>query len=358
MAQNITLLGASYSEVPAVTLPKTGGGTARFDDASITTATASDVASGKVFLASDGTITTGTASGGSAVIEALSVTQNGTYTAPTGVDGYSPVTVNVSGGGEDKLHERLLNTLSGIVSYSDVTIIPSYAFANCSRIEGVDFPNVTTIYTSAFANCSHIETANFPKADYIYTGAFWACKSLITASFPSATSISTSAFAYCSNLTEANFPVLKSVAAQGFAFCTNLETANFPSATTIASSAFSSCKYLIDISVPKVLYVSTNAFMMCSTLQTISLPSLSRMSSNVFNGCTKLESVYLLGSSVASGATNMFINTPIAVSTYLGYFGSIYVRTSLLASWQVKAQWSTYSARMVGLTDEQIAALG
>lgn len=64
MAQNITIMGASYSAVPAVTLPKTGGGTARFDDATVTTATASDVASGKVFLASDGTITTGTASGG------------------------------------------------------------------------------------------------------------------------------------------------------------------------------------------------------------------------------------------------------------------------------------------------------
>lgn len=32
MAQNITLLGASYSDVPAVDLPKTGGGTARFID--------------------------------------------------------------------------------------------------------------------------------------------------------------------------------------------------------------------------------------------------------------------------------------------------------------------------------------
>ena len=64
MAQNITIMGASYSDVPAVQLPKTGGGTARFDDASITTATASDVASGKVFLAADGAITTGTSSGG------------------------------------------------------------------------------------------------------------------------------------------------------------------------------------------------------------------------------------------------------------------------------------------------------
>ena len=34
MSQNITLLGASYADVPAVDLPKTGGGTARFVDES------------------------------------------------------------------------------------------------------------------------------------------------------------------------------------------------------------------------------------------------------------------------------------------------------------------------------------
>ena len=67
MAKNITLMGASYSDVPAVVLPQTGGGIARFDDASVTTATASDVAEGKVFLSADGTITTGSSSGGGGI---------------------------------------------------------------------------------------------------------------------------------------------------------------------------------------------------------------------------------------------------------------------------------------------------
>jgi len=134
MAQNISFMGASYADVPAVTLPKTGGGTAKFTDASIVTATPSDVASGKVFVDSNGETQTGTASGGSAVIEALTVTANGTYTAPSGVDGYSPVTVNVSGGG-------------GAVSESDVnfydqgTLVASHTKAEINAMSsGSDLP--------------------------------------------------------------------------------------------------------------------------------------------------------------------------------------------------------------------------
>ena len=63
MSQTVNLWGSTFSNVPYLEVPS-GGGTARFHDASVTTATASDVASGKVFLASDGTITTGTNSGG------------------------------------------------------------------------------------------------------------------------------------------------------------------------------------------------------------------------------------------------------------------------------------------------------
>ena len=64
MSQNISLWNATYSAVPAVTLPKQGGGNATFTDVTDTTAAAADVASGKYFYTSAGVRTQGTNSGG------------------------------------------------------------------------------------------------------------------------------------------------------------------------------------------------------------------------------------------------------------------------------------------------------
>jgi len=64
VAQDITLLGANYSAVPGVQLPKQGGGTALFTDVTPTTASAADVAQGKIFFDASGSQQTGTASGG------------------------------------------------------------------------------------------------------------------------------------------------------------------------------------------------------------------------------------------------------------------------------------------------------
>ena len=80
MAQNITLMGASYSAVPAVTLPKTGGGTASFTDITDTTAAAADVATGKYFYTAAGVRTQGTNSGGGGTSKNTQVVQGTTRT--------------------------------------------------------------------------------------------------------------------------------------------------------------------------------------------------------------------------------------------------------------------------------------
>lgn len=115
MSQNISLWGASYSNVPSVTLPKTGGGTASFTDVTDTTATASDVASGKYFYTAAGVKTQGTSTSGGYItqdangyvvlsstngvptLKTKSITANGTYNASSdNASGYSNVSVNVS----------------------------------------------------------------------------------------------------------------------------------------------------------------------------------------------------------------------------------------------------------------------
>lgn len=84
MAQNITIWGASYSNVPSVKLPKTGGGTAQFDDTTISSnaAAASDITSGKQAWV-NGALVTGTNSGGGGTSKNAQVLQSTTRTTST-----------------------------------------------------------------------------------------------------------------------------------------------------------------------------------------------------------------------------------------------------------------------------------
>ena len=76
--RNISLLGATYSNVPGVTLPVSGGGSATFYEVSDTTAAAADVATGKYFYTASGVRTQGTNSGGGGSSKNVQVLQSTT----------------------------------------------------------------------------------------------------------------------------------------------------------------------------------------------------------------------------------------------------------------------------------------
>lgn len=71
MAQNVKINGVTYSNVPSVEIPlDAGGGNAKFFDTSSSTATSSDIVSGKVAFNGNGSV--------SGELTLVSVSQNGT----------------------------------------------------------------------------------------------------------------------------------------------------------------------------------------------------------------------------------------------------------------------------------------
>ena len=79
---SVVINGVTYSAVPEVDIPKSGGGTAKFYDASQTDVAATDVLNGKKFVGSSGedtgSMTNNGATGGTIGTKA------GTYTIPSG----------------------------------------------------------------------------------------------------------------------------------------------------------------------------------------------------------------------------------------------------------------------------------
>lgn len=103
--------------------------------------------------------------GGGATIEPLTITENGTYTAPDGVDGYSPVTVDVKGSGE----ELVITNCSYLHYYgARLELLEKWKISNC------------TDFSSMLYRCESL--ASVPEFDTSkgtnFENMFFYCKSL------------------------------------------------------------------------------------------------------------------------------------------------------------------------------------
>lgn len=131
------------------------------------------------------------------VTEELNVTSNGTYTPGSGVDGYSKVTVNVPTGGNTDMEDNLIKGTATNYSNHRVTSVATYFFFSQSNLKSVDLPNVTGTGSYAFQRAGLL-SVTLPSLQSVASSAFNQCTKLVSADFLVLTNIGILAFAYSS----------------------------------------------------------------------------------------------------------------------------------------------------------------
>lgn len=128
-----------------------------------------------------------------------------------------------------------------------------------------------------------------------------------------------------------------------------LTSVSFQNVTDIGEQAFYMCMKLSNVSFPQATTIGQLAFANCISITALSFPNATRIGPAAFSRCYNLMSLYLTGSSICSlDKQTAFTSTPIEYSK-AGQYGSIYVPSSLLASYQSALNWSYFSSRFVGI---------
>lgn len=294
------------------------------------------------WLEDDITLVDVTSGGRAPVISPLSVTANGTYTAPSGVDGYSPITVNVpsvtptgtkqisitangtitedvtnyanaeitvnvSGGtggwDADDLAKKI--SIDGSVVCSTATKLMPWCFA---------YSNITSFSSNTVTNMENTDSNG---------RQFYKCTSLASVSIPNVTT---------------------QLGANAFQGCSSLQSVNIPNALTGMASVFDGCSSLQELTFAKSVAVGNSFLYNCSALTKVDLSSSNisttgAINSKAFYGCGNLKTLILRKSTIFTlGNVDAFSRTPFASG---GSGGTIYVPSSLISSYQSASNWST-----------------
>jgi hypothetical protein len=237
------------------------------------------------------------------VIEALEITENGTYTAPEGVDGFSPVTVNVQG--STALEDELITHTLSAETYSNdrINTVGYGAFYGSKNLKSVSLPNVTSVGGYAFYQCTALEELNLPLMQSAGTYAFTAIKVPVL-----------------------YFPVLETITTYTFNEITTPTKVIMPRLKTAGNSSFRNSKGIVFADLAICTKVDNLCFYFANGLKTLILRNTETM-------CTLQN-------------TNAFTGTEIAKGT-----GYIYVPAALIDSYKAATNWATLSAQFRALED-------
>lgn len=282
--------------------------------------------------------------GSDPVIEPLTITTNGTYTASTGVDGYSPITVNVVDSGDASMEDALV---SGAVTEYTNNRVKSVAASifSYTGLTYVSFPNATSTGTSSFSSCLKLQTINFPKLQQMGEYCFHNCPKLTTVSLPECTHLWHDCFRGCENLKSVSLPKAQYLFNGCFIHCPNLEEVYCPTVKYIATLAFQST-----LSVN-----GDGTYNITGKLKTIDLPSLELIAHSPF-AFQPLTALILRNNVVCKPYFDSVedwhdIDYPLWETPIAKGEGYIYVPKALIEDYKASALWSRYAAQFRALED-------
>ena len=247
------------------------------------------------------------------VLSSATFTENGTYTPGSGVDGFSAVTVSVSGGGGGNKFNDYLNKTITAVTYEDMA-------------------GVTALTEYAFASQYEIRTAYMP---YTVSGG--------------AINIGQRAFQYCRNMTDVYFShnasyIIPSDLFQGCTALTNVDGYELYTGQTLAR-VFQDCKSLSGDFRTRTNNIAnaTNTWLNCSGITSFTF--LNDMSSAIkdsaFYGCTGVQRLDFTHNTAVPTLSN--------VNTFSAFTANyeVWVPQSLYDTWVAANNWSSISSHIV-----------
>lgn len=265
-------------------------------------------------------------SGSSVTVSPLSVTANGTYTAPSGT-AYSPVTVNVSGGesvgiprevSSDGKYQMPTNNFTFSLPANATSIgsyALAYAFYGCKALTSVDLSSLTeaSLYAlyCAFYNCTNLTSVDLSSLTTAHGSALY------------------SAFSGCTKLTSVDLSSLTtasngSTLSRAFYNCTNLTSVDLSSLTTVSSSsalayAFTGCTKLTSVNLSSLAIMSGSqslyyAFQRCTSLTSLSFPALTTSSFGSYNNHFN---------NMLQGVTGCTVHFPASIQSTIGGWSSV-----------------------------------
>ena len=341
MAQNVTVAGASYSAVPSVDLPKTGGGTSSFYDVSGTTATASDVASGKVFYDASGVMTTGTASGGGSGGGSMSdpirfFDYDGTVVASyTSVPSELPANPSHSGLVSQGWNHTLTQIQTQFAATGTCDIGQMYITESGDTEIDVSMPEGRlSPYLQLAPNGTVIIDWGDGSAVSTVTGTSASTRKNTQHTYESAGNytikihVTSGAVTLIGTTTYTLLSMNNSTVQKNYVYANCVQAVRIGNNTYIGNYAFYYCHSLASITLPSSLAgIAINAFQHCHSLASITLPSRVMIIDNyAFSYCYSLASIAIPNTAVSIGA-NVFdycyslasITIPNAMSSIGGY---------------------------------------